>query len=62
MPLVTGMNLIRGMKKPGAVARLRVLTPAERKTILAAVRDGEFRDYVAALQETGARPSEVATG
>lgn len=52
---------IRGMKKPGAVARLRVLTPAERKTILAAVRDGAFRDYVVALQETGARPSEVAT-
>ncbi len=52
---------IRGMKKPGAVARLRVLTAAERATILAAVRDGEFRDYVVALQETGARPSEVAT-
>ena len=45
--------------EPGG-KRDRVLTPDERKEILAAIKDERFRDFVFALQETGCRPGEVA--
>ena len=37
-----------------------MLTPDERKKILAAIKDQPFRDFVFAMQETGCRPGEVA--
>lgn len=56
----TAANPVKHVKKPGPVARTRVLTPGERATVLAGVRDPSFREFVLALQETGCRPSEVA--
>ena len=56
----TKANPLKHLKKPGAVARSRVLSVAERATILAAIPDEAFRNLVYALQETGCRPSEVA--
>lgn len=54
------VNPIRTVKKPKARARERILTPAERKEVLEAIRDRPFRLFVETLQETGCRPSEVA--
>ena len=44
---------------PPRTYRDRILTPEERKEILSAIKDQEFRDFVFAMQESGARPSEV---
>jgi integrase len=41
--------------------RTRVLTKEEREQILGVIREQRFREFVTALQETGCRPSEVAT-
>jgi integrase len=35
------------------------LLPEEKKEILEAIKDPNFREFVLAMQETGARPSEV---
>lgn len=51
---------IAHMKKPKSLVRDRVLTPDERALILASIGDAYFRDYVAGLTLTGARPGEVA--
>jgi site-specific recombinase XerD len=40
--------------------RTRVLTADERAAILAAIKDRQFREFVQALLDTGARPGEVA--
>ncbi|MFO0849920.1 MAG: site-specific integrase [Gemmataceae bacterium] len=56
----TKLHPVKHLKKPGAVSRTRVLSKAERTTVLAAIRDESFRRFVHALQETGCRPSEVA--
>ena len=53
-------NPFRGLKKPPARRRDRLLTPEERTEILAAIKDRQFREFVYAMQETGCRPSEVA--
>lgn len=53
-------NPIARMEKPPCAARERILEPAEREQLLAAVRDRRFRDYLFALQESGARPGEIA--
>lgn len=45
---------------PKGGRRERVLTPDERRQILAAIKDRQFRDLVFAMQETGCRPGEVA--
>ena len=54
-------NPIKGVKKPPAVKRVRILTPQEREEILAEIKDNEFREFVFAMQETGCRPSEVSS-
>jgi integrase len=52
-------NPLRGLKKPPAVRRERIVTPEEWAELLAAVRDQEFKDFLFALRETGCRPGEV---
>jgi integrase len=44
---------------PKGGKRERVLSEDERKEILAAIKDQNFRDFVFAMQETGCRPGEV---
>ena len=50
---------LRALKKPTSKRRERLLTVAERTKILAASNDEAFRDFLIALQETGARPGEI---
>jgi integrase len=52
-------NPIKSVKKPPQGRRDRVLTPEERRQILAAIKDESFREFVLALMETRARPGEV---
>lgn len=52
-------NPIKSLKKPAARRRERILTADERARILASIRDAAFRDFVTALEETGARPGEI---
>jgi integrase len=52
-------NPIKSVKKPPQGHRDRVLTPGERQEILDAIKDRQFREFVFALLETGARPGEV---
>jgi integrase len=51
---------IRGVCKPASTARSAVLTKDERKELLAAIQDRQFRQFTEAMQESGARPSEIA--
>jgi len=53
-------NPIAVVEKPGADRREAVLTEGQFRTILAETPDEAFRDFLVALWETGARPSEVA--
>lgn len=53
-------NPLKGVEKPPAGRRPAVLTREQRAEILAAIGDEEFRLFVEAMQESGARPSEVA--
>jgi integrase len=53
-------NPVKRVPKPPARSRDRALTAAERREVLAAIKDQHFRDFVVALQETGCRPSEAA--
>jgi integrase len=57
---VLSPNPLRNVEKPPQGRRTRIVTPAEREEILAAVRDRKFRDFLKALYLTGCRPSEVA--
>lgn len=52
-------NPIKRVKKPPQTFRNRILTPEEKQEILGAIKDRHFREFVFAMQETGARPSEV---
>jgi integrase len=52
-------NPVKAVKKPPQRHRDRVLTPEERDEILRAISDCHFREFVFAMQETGARPGEV---
>jgi integrase len=52
-------NPVKNVKKPPQRHRDRVLTPEERQEILRTIPDRHFRDFVFAMQETGARPGEV---
>jgi integrase len=54
-------NPVQTVKKPATGRRDRILSKEEREQILAAINDESFRDFVFAMQETGCRPSEVAT-
>lgn len=56
---VIAVNPIRRVKKPPPTFRNDVLKPADKTEILAAITDECFRNFVFAMQETGARPSEV---
>lgn len=51
---------IRSVARPPATRRMAVMSKEERREILANIADTEFRQFVEALQETGARPSEIA--
>jgi integrase len=53
-------NPIKGVKKPPASSRPTMLTKEERREILDTIQDVEFRSFVEAMQETGARPSEIS--
>jgi len=52
-------NPVKAVKKPPQRHRDRVVTPEERQEILAAIKDQQFREFVFAMLETGARPGEV---
>jgi integrase len=52
-------NPLKKVRRPQARRRERIPTGAERQQILAAIKDEEFRQFVRAMQETGARPGEV---
>ena len=52
-------NPVRSLKKPQQKRRDRTVSAEERKTILDHIPDEAFRNFVIALQETGARPGEV---
>ncbi len=52
-------NPVKSVKKPPQRRRDRVLTPEERQEIFWTIPDQHFRDFVFAMQETGARPGEV---
>lgn len=56
---VIAVNPIKNVKKPLQRHRDRILTPEERIAIQEAIRDEPFRQFVFAMQETGARPGEV---
>jgi integrase len=56
--ILTG-NPLKTVKKPQQASRTRIVTEGEKKEILGAIRDGQFREFVYAMQETGARPGEV---
>jgi integrase len=53
-------NPLRTLKADRVKRRTRVLTKPELAEILAAIRDGQFREFMQAMLETGCRPSEVA--
>ena len=53
-------NPLRNVQKPPATRRTRIVTPAEREEILAAVPDRNFKEFLTALYLTGCRPSEVS--
>jgi integrase len=52
-------NPLRGLKKPPASRRERILTAEEWEQLFAAVVDREFKDFLTAMRETGARPGEI---
>lgn len=47
------------MERPAASKRKKIMTADQFATILAAVADREFRDFLSVLWETGARPGEL---
>jgi hypothetical protein len=53
-------NPIKAVKRQRVPSRGRTLTRDERREILAAIDDEEFRNFVEAMQESGARPSHRA--
>lgn len=50
---------VAGATIPGQARRERILSADEWKTILAAVPDQQFRDFLTLLKETGCRPTEA---
>jgi integrase len=51
---------LKAVKKPAKGRRDRILSQEERETVLSAIKDQAFREFVLAMQETGCRPSEVS--
>lgn len=56
---VLSSNPLKGVKKPPQPGRSRIVTEEEKREILAAIKDNNFREFVFAMQESGARPGEV---
>jgi integrase len=56
---VLASNPVSRVRKPAQTFRNRTLTPEEKGEILDSIKDPHFREFVFAMQETGARPSEV---
>jgi integrase len=53
---------VKKLRKPPVRSRERVLTAEERRQIFENYReDDPFRDFLLAMQETGARPGEITT-
>jgi integrase len=52
-------NPVRSLKKPPLNRRERILSPVERAKIFVSVKDQAFRDFLVALEQTGARPGEI---
>jgi hypothetical protein len=52
---------LKRVKKPPQTCRERVLTPAERQTVLTGIKDRPFQEFLFALLETGCRPGEART-
>jgi integrase len=52
---------LAGMKVPAGKRREAIPTAAQVEALLAAIPDGNFRDFVLALRRTGCRLNEVAT-
>jgi integrase len=53
-------NPVAHMEKPTESIRDRILTDEERTLIYGSIRDEAFKDLLLAMQETGARPGEIA--
>jgi integrase len=53
-------NPLKKVKKPPIRHRDRVLTPQEQQAIAAVPRDGAFKDFLFAMEQTGCRPGEIA--
>lgn len=53
-------NPLHGMKSPRAAVRSRIMSDAEFRTVLRAA-DTDFKQFLFALQQTGARPKEIRT-
>jgi integrase len=51
---------LKGVKRPPKKRRKRIFTPAEQEYLFRTIRDEQFREYVFAMLDTGARPMEVA--
>jgi integrase len=52
-------NPLRSVRKPSIKRREAILTGDQDKSLLDATRDEEFRDFLIAVYETGARPGQV---
>jgi hypothetical protein len=50
---------LKNVKRPPKKRRNRVMTEAEREFVMKTIRDEQFREYVFAMLDTGARPGEV---
>jgi integrase len=56
---LVGDNPLKLMKKPTSKRRERYLTAAERRQILAAAKGQDFRMFLFAMSQSGARPGEI---
>ena len=52
---------LRSLKKPPMQRREKILSAEEQQALFDATADQSFRDFLTALQETGARPGEVSS-
>ena len=57
---VVPRNPLNGMKCPGAAVRARIMTADEYRALMRGSRP-DFKRFLFALQQTGARPKEVRT-
>lgn len=54
-------NPLKRVRKPPMQRRERIIDETEHQTILSAVKDEAFRQFLFALRDTGARPKEIRT-